>query len=288
MAALVCTGCGQFDFGSPPSLVSFESIWSAILIFFCRTFNLDPFYGPIDLPLLLLEVAGMWSPHYQWADPPLTYILGIGYYISVIIPSTPFRPQKNYVLIYFALAVFLSLEALLRMRSLFLYLSQNHVLFHHQDLTAEDSLKPYQIMFGRSTSITFLKWVSLYRYQKSPYIVVLVEPLCRICQPNIIYHRPKWNLHFLEEKLFYELSSFHLLHAWDCSLLYGKAYIQRISFGFQCLDLLHCIIWSGIGVKVIIMLLYHTNIRTFSCLNFEFEYGFADLSALFFEITSMF
>jgi len=41
------------------------------------------------------------------------------------------------------------------------------------------------------------------------------------------------------------------------------------------------------AVNVIIRLFYHTNTRTFSCLNLEFEYGFANLLALFFEITSM-
>ena len=61
---LVCTGRGQFYCSSPPPLVSFKSILAAILIYF-RTFTLDPFYGLFDLPLLLLEVAGMYSPHYQ-------------------------------------------------------------------------------------------------------------------------------------------------------------------------------------------------------------------------------
>ena len=42
------------------------------------------------------------------------------------------------------------------------------------------------------------------------------------------------------------------------------------------------------GVNLIIRLFYHTDNRTFSCLNLEFEYGFADLPALLFEITSMF
>jgi hypothetical protein len=40
--------------------------------------------------------------------------------------------------------------------------------------------------------------------------------------------------------------------------------------------------------NVIIRLFHHINTRTFSCLNLEFEYAFADLPALFFEITSMF
>ncbi|EDQ99260.1 uncharacterized protein LACBIDRAFT_335177 [Laccaria bicolor S238N-H82] len=85
------------------------------------TFNLDPFYGLVDLPLLLLEVA----------------------------------------VVYCALAIFLFLEALLRMGSLILYLSQQHVLLHHRALTAEDNLKPYQIMFGRSTSLIFLNCLNL-------------------------------------------------------------------------------------------------------------------------------
>ena len=99
-------------------------------------------------------------------------ILGIGHYISFIIIQTrdtlTIRPEpewplpvKTYLVIYCALAFFLFLEALLRMGSLILYLSRHHVLLHHRALTSEDSLKPYQIMFGRSTSITFLKWVSL-------------------------------------------------------------------------------------------------------------------------------
>jgi hypothetical protein len=41
-------------------------------------------------------------------------------------------------------------------------------------------------------------------------------------------------------------------------------------------------------VNVIIRLFYCTNTIIFSCLNLEFEYGSADLPALFFEITSMF
>jgi len=185
-SALVCTGHGQFYFSSPPSLVSFKSIRSAILIF-CRTFSLDPFYGLFDLPLLLLEVAGMWSPHYQW-EVTLTWhiTLGIGYYIPFIaisMPSEPTEfpdvdqlpdlfvgitkilgnqpPTKNCQVVYLALAIFLFLEALLQMGSLILYLSQHHVLLHHRALTAEDSLKPYQIMFGRSTSVIFLKQVNL-------------------------------------------------------------------------------------------------------------------------------
>ena len=66
-------------------------------------------------------------------------------------------PVKNCVVVYCALASFLFLEALLWMGSLILYLAQHHVLLHHRALTAEDSLKPYQIMFGRSTSIIFSK-----------------------------------------------------------------------------------------------------------------------------------
>ena len=109
-------------------------------------------------------------------------ILGIGYYIPFIIISMPTvpsdkgllvnrrdltdlpwitlgqrPPRENCLVVYCALAVFLFLEALLRMGSLVLYLSQRHVLLHHRALTSEDSLKPYQIMFGRSTSISFLK-----------------------------------------------------------------------------------------------------------------------------------
>ena len=53
-----CTGWGQYYFSSARSLVSFKFIWSAILIL-CRATNLDPFYGLLDLPLLVLEVAGM-------------------------------------------------------------------------------------------------------------------------------------------------------------------------------------------------------------------------------------
>ena len=92
----------------------------------------------------------------------------------------------------------------------------------------------------------------------------------------------------MEEKFFYVLSSFHLLHAWDCSLLYGKACFYQIYFGFQCSYSLYCIIWSGMVVNGVIRLFYHSNTRVFSCLNLEFEYAFADLPALFFEITSMF
>ena len=62
-------------------------------------------------------------------------------------------PAKNCVVVYCALGIFLFLEVLLRMGSLILYLSQNHVLLHHQALNAEDSLKCSQIIFGRSTSI---------------------------------------------------------------------------------------------------------------------------------------
>ena len=66
-------------------------------------------------------------------------------------------PTKNCVIVYISLAIFLCLEALLRMGSLILYLSQHHVLLHHRALTAGDSLKPYQIIFGRSTSVIFSK-----------------------------------------------------------------------------------------------------------------------------------
>ena len=66
-------------------------------------------------------------------------------------------PTKNCVVAYISLAMFLCLEALLRIGSLILYLSQHHVLLHHRALTEENSLKPYQIIFGRSTSVIFFK-----------------------------------------------------------------------------------------------------------------------------------
>jgi hypothetical protein len=74
-----------------------------------------------------------------------------------IFGNRPLSPVKNCLVVYCALAIFLFLEALLRMGSLILYLSRHHVLLHHRALTAEDSLKPYQIMFGKSTSVILLK-----------------------------------------------------------------------------------------------------------------------------------
>ena len=64
---------------------------------------------------------------------------------------------KNCVVVYCALEIFLFLEALIRMGSWILYVFQNHVFLHHRAFTAENSLKPYQIMFGRSASTIFLK-----------------------------------------------------------------------------------------------------------------------------------
>jgi len=93
-------------------------------------------------------------------------MLGIVYYIPFITRSISLlhasgtipgrQPIKNCLVVYCALAIFLFLEAFLRMGSLILYLSQHHVLLHHRALAAEDHLKPYQIMFGRSASVIFL------------------------------------------------------------------------------------------------------------------------------------
>ncbi|EDR01903.1 uncharacterized protein LACBIDRAFT_310378 [Laccaria bicolor S238N-H82] len=114
--------------------VSIGLHWACLFILIVfRTFNLDTFFGLFDLPLLLLEVAG------------------IGYYIPFIaisMPSLPIMPDAafnlrhqpptiNCVAVYIALAIFLFLEALLQMGSLILYCSQHHVLLHHRALTAE-------------------------------------------------------------------------------------------------------------------------------------------------------
>ncbi|EDR05148.1 uncharacterized protein LACBIDRAFT_303536 [Laccaria bicolor S238N-H82] len=225
----------------------------AILIF-CRTLNLDPVYGLFDLPLLLLEVAG------------------IGYYIPFIIKSMPTvegltltqrdltsspiwhygqrPPVKNCLVIYCALAIFLLLEALLRMGSLILYLSQHHVLLQHRALTSEDSLKPYQIMFGRSTSITFLNGTTM---------------------PNMSTK--------------YYMTSTQMKFA-----VSGRNFLLRVVLlsSLACMGLLPSV-WQHLNppdfvwFSMLVFIILH---HLVSCLNLEFEYGFADLPALFFEITT--
>ncbi|KIJ93337.1 hypothetical protein K443DRAFT_646228 [Laccaria amethystina LaAM-08-1] len=199
------------------------------------TFNLDPFYGLVDLPLLLLELAG------------------IGYYIQFFTKSVPqdLLSFKNCLVVYCALATFLFLEALLRMGSLILYLSQHHVLLHHQTLIAEDSLKPYQIMFGRSTSIRFLNGTTVQNMSTQYYVS--------------------------SSQMKFVVSGRRIL-------------LQLVLLSsFPCMGLLPSV-WQSLAIRdffwfsmLVFIILHHL----VSCFNLEFEYGSADLPALFFEITNI-